>query len=350
MPNIENKTAFVAEVFGQLDSTAREHFVIVLKASFVATPDTQPVIAERQAPVVGADEYRTDPGFSSLRMPSDIAMTKPGVDVIVTGHAYAPAENTTAMQVGLHFGDRIHKQLLVSGDRFWRTAVPFRVPSSPAPFEIMPVVYERAFGGREPYEPRNPAGVGFRGALSMDPEITTEVPNIEHWSSSVRAMESQASPAGFGAIAPGWQPRVRYAGTYDDAWLQDQAPLLPHDFDARFFMVAPEDQRVPAIRGGELVEITGMTSKGDWRFALPMPGAPVHLVYRDRIEKVQLTPDTVHVEPDHYRITITARAVVPVIRNRAPLDQIVIGAVHRAWWRARFARKAYRPHKEPSIE
>ena len=45
--------------------------------------------------------------------------------------------------------------------------------------------------------------------------------------------------AAFGPVGRHWEPRVRYAGTYDDRWTEDRMPLLPKDFDDRFHNAAP---------------------------------------------------------------------------------------------------------------
>ena len=34
------------------------------------------------------------------------------------------------------------------------------------------------------------------------------------------------APVGFGPLAPHWQPRCDFAGTYDQAWQQDRYPVL----------------------------------------------------------------------------------------------------------------------------
>ena len=75
-------------------------------------------------------------------------------------------------------------------------------------------------------------------------------------------------PAGFGPIARHWEPRVRWAGTYDKRWQRTRKPLLPDDFDDRFHQCAPEDQQVDGgLIGGELVELLTSRRKAAWRFA-----------------------------------------------------------------------------------
>lgn len=355
MPAIENKTPFTASVFGLFDAHAREQLVLVVSAAFQARSGPAPAIADEQPEIRLADQYRGDPAVSSILYPSDLALEKPAVDIVINGRAIAPqGKKTTSMTVGLRIAD-ITKTLLVTGDRFWKAGMAGRVPSAPKPFESMPIIYERAFGGgrsatslslQKHFEVRNPVGVGIDGAPPVDASIETEVPNIEYASFRMDSIRSCPQPAGFSAVAPGWQPRLSYAGSYDEAWLKEQAPLLPYDFDARFYQVAPEDQQSLRIQGGELVEIAGMSAEGRWLFLLPSLDVPVHLAYRDRLGQEALKLDAVLLEPEQSRITLIARLIIPVIRNRAPLDQIFLGNVSRGWRRARSARKVYWSFRE----
>lgn len=77
-------------------------------------------------------------------------------------------------------------------------------------------------------------------------------------------------PAGMGPLAPHEPPRAELAGTFDEAWQQQRAPLLPEDFDPTFHLCAPEEQR-PAehLTGGETVRLTGLTPEGLLELTLP---------------------------------------------------------------------------------
>jgi hypothetical protein len=90
-------------------------------------------------------------------------------------------------------------------------------------------------------------------------------PNVEY-----PGLNLGAKPAGFGPIGSHWQPRAKYAGTYDERWKKVRYPLYPTDLDDRFFLSSPEDQR-PAeyLRGGEPVELLNLTPSGRLAFTLP---------------------------------------------------------------------------------
>ena len=49
-------------------------------------------------------------------------------------------------------------------------------------------------------------------------------------------------PMALGPVGRGWRPRLSYAGTYDQHWIDEVFPFLPADFDDRYYQAAPEDQ------------------------------------------------------------------------------------------------------------
>src|SRR5262249_34378976 len=140
----------------------------------------------------------------------------------------------------------------------------------------MPIVYEKAFGGvdqksdhpERDWEWRNPVGTGF--AISPDHLDGVALPNIEYPNELIRKWKDRPCPAGFGPIGCHWQPRVEFAGTYDDKWMKERQPLLPEDFDDRFFQCTPQDQQAADfLHGGEPVELLGLTPGGELQFRLP---------------------------------------------------------------------------------
>jgi hypothetical protein len=353
VPTIDNKTPFSAKMFATFDSKACEKHILVVSASFTAKARDAVSISQEQMEISPVDTYWGDPANTSIRQPGQMVFDKPCVDVIVSGHAIPPnGRRITSMEIGIKISD-ISKVLLVSGDRFWKHGVTGKIPSSPNYFERIPVTFERAFGGgvglidsiATPYELRNPVGVGVGGHRSIHPNVNTEIPNFEYPNDRQLNVDQRPMPACFGALAPGWKPRSDHAGTYDSAWLKEQAPLLPHDFDTRFFQFAPEDQRSNSVKVDDLVQVNGMTPEGIWQFQVPHVNLPVTLTYSDRLQKAFLSLDCIHLEPDLYRVSMIGRLVIQVRRNYAPLEHIVIGKASAAWIRARSSGKVYRPNK-----
>ncbi|TIM32614.1 MAG: DUF2169 domain-containing protein [Mesorhizobium sp.] len=338
---IENRTPFAAATHVQLDAEGQELLVAMFSASF-ETPegDTALSPAKEQLPVTLGDVPFGNPALSSTRYEADIAPAKPAAEVIVNGTAYAPkGKAVREMQVGLSIGS-VRKVLNVAGDRIYDAGS----YSAPHPFRTMPIVYERAYGGTASdgrSEPRNPVGVGFHHAASADPAVRTQAPNIIYPGEPYLSPSDRPAPAGFGALGRGWKPRIAYAGTYDQAWVDTQWPLPPKDFDARHNLCAPADQHLPRLAGGEEVSLVGLTPSGRWGFRLPRVTAPVRLIYDDRIEEHAFAPDTVVIEPDLWRVTLKARLSFVTRRNAPALREIVFGHVSPVLLSARRKRKAY---------
>jgi hypothetical protein len=338
---IENHTPFVANTLVQADADGNEVFLAVFSASFEmpeSASQLQPAV--EQLPVHFGDMSFGDPACSSTRYEGEIASTKPGVDVIVNGQAHAPRGGRVAeMQVGLKLA-AIRKVLNVTGDRLYDAGS----YSQPYPFSRMPIVYERAYGGTDDNgrtDLRNPLGVGFHHARSMDEAVKTQAPNITYANEPFQSPSDKPRPAGFGVIGRGWHPRLPLAGTYDQAWIDNQWPLPPKDFDTRYNLCAPADQQLRQLNEGEEVSIVGMTADGRWNFRLPRVVAPIRLLFDDRVENRPFRPDTVIIEPDLRRVTLRSRLSMVTRRNAPLLREIVFGHVTPAFLLARRKRKAY---------
>lgn len=345
MVPIHNKSPFAAQVMSFTDPDGQEVLLLVISATFTCDEAQRVAAAYPQPPVRVADEHYGDPANSSVRFEADVALEKPLVDVIVNGFAHAPAgQMVTSIPVELHVGD-IHKRLIVWGDRTRRRS---GAPSAPQPFVRMPIVYERAFGGYDRRDkdeakhavyPQNPVGVGFRDAPPVDPSITSELPNVEYTDGPVLSLNG--APAGFGAIGRGWSPRLQLAGTFDGAWLRDQWPLLPRDFQVGHYQAAPVDQQSGDIRGGEPIVLLNMTADGEWRTRVPILDVPVRLYFHDRIELATPRLDTVVLQPETRSMRLSLRLRIPVRRDRRALREILVGHASAAWLRAQECGKRY---------
>jgi hypothetical protein len=119
---------------------------------------------------------------------------------------------------------------------------------------------------------------------------------------------------GFGPVARWWQPRVGYAGTYDEGWQRDRAPVWPTDFDERFFCAAPASlQAMPHLRGGEPVYLEGLHRDGPVRFHLPALRMVVRFRFNGRDIRSAMVLDAVIVEPDSGHMTLIHRAAVAAV-------------------------------------
>jgi hypothetical protein len=213
----------------------------------------------------------------------------------------------------------------VIGDRIWERAAPLGArPSDPTPFVKMPLVWERAYGGvaksstvqRPAFEPRNPIGCGFE--TDRQDAIGQPVPNIEDPRQPLGRITDRPSPVGVAPTGRHWQPRLRYAGTYDEAWKRERAPLWPIDFDERFFCSAPSYlQASPHLVGGEAVVLRGLHADGPMEFRLPVLRFASRSRFIGHTEDRNLVLDGILIESAAHRLTMYYRAAVP-----APLSLI----------------------------
>lgn len=316
MWQVDNRTPFAAEHGWVRDRNGAEIWLVAVKATFDIKPDGSTEVPKEQPPVLRVPEYFGEPGKSSLKYEADLVLTKMTTDILVLGHAYAPGgAPVSELDVGFRVGP-VTKVLRVFGNRTWGRLG----PSSPEPFVMMPLVYERAFGGvdtqsdhpERDWEWRNPVGTGF--VVKKTHLAGRLLPNLEYQDKPMSSWDDRPPPAGFGPICCYWQPRVSFAGTYDDQWMQARHPLLPEDFDDRFFQCAPADQQAPAfLRGGEPVALHGLTRGGELRLSLPK----IHLGFETRfkddsrqVHKMR-TLHTVILEPDFPRVSLVWHSALP---------------------------------------
>jgi hypothetical protein len=322
-----NRTPYAAERFFARDVDGAEVWIVAVKGTFRIGDGGATEVAAEQAPVTLVPEHFGAPTRSSLRSDTDLVLTKPGTDVLVCGAAHAPRGKPAArVEVGLRCGP-IAKRLLVHGDRTYRRGVVDVAPSEPEPFVTMPIRYERAFGGIDPVsgarEPRNPVGIGFAEAAAR--LVGTPAPNVEAPGAPIASWKDRPAPAGFGPVARTWAPRLAFAGTYDRAWQEERAPLVPADFDPRFYLSAPVDQQVPAyLREGTPVELLNLTPDGLLRFDLPRVRPCFRTYFGRDIVEHRPRLHTMLVVPEERRVSLVWHTAVPCQGRDHRLERTVV--------------------------
>jgi hypothetical protein len=204
--------------------------------------------------------------------------------------------------------------------------------SEPEEFTRLPLTFENAFGGRDAthkdvslhgWEPRNPVGKGFRVNGTNETEKNKALdgwplPNLEDPACLIRSWKDKPAPAAPGFVCRSWQPRVGFAGTYDEAWMKKRCPILPVDFDNRFFSAAPAGQVCPGyLQGGESVTLTHVTPEGRLSFALPRTRPILETRCLKKLLRLELVLDTVVLSTDEMLCNLVWRGSV---RYRDSLD------------------------------
>jgi hypothetical protein len=336
-----------------MNPSGTEWVVVAVKGTF-SLPKRQgeePKLASEQVPLVDADLFTGEPGFSATLVECDYALEKPRCDVLLNGAAYAPGGRPTQrVMVGLQIGNW-RKSFAACGDRVWRNAGVAYIASEPVPFVRMPISYDNAFGGsddrlRDPVNyrqyPPNPVGRGWRYHRYPERITDSPLPNTEEPGDPVRDPQGKYRPVAFGPIGRGWPSRIRYAGTYDQDWIDNVFPFLPADFDTRYYQCAPEDQQIAAPQGGERVILANLTPDGRREFPFPAVEMPIVFFRRhaDRVE-TKGAIDTVLFEPEAERFTVVWRANLKLHRDIFEAPKVVVGKMSRAWWRSIETGKTY---------
>lgn len=329
MWQVDNRTPFAAERGWVRDRDGSEVWLVAVRASFDILPDGSTQIAAEQAPVLRLPEHYGDPATSSIKYDADLVLRKATTDILVVGHAHAPAgQEVTQLDCGFKVGP-VQKLVRVFGDRRWGRSS----ASAPLPFQAMPLTWERAFGGvdrrsenpERDWDWRNPVGTGF--AIAGDHAMDLPLPNVEDPKQLIRSWRDRPTPAGFGAIASHWQPRVGFAGTYDERWQKTRAPLLAEDMDERWYQCAPADQQAPSfLRGGEPVILHNLHPGGRLEFRLPR----LHLGFETRFydgsreRHRERALHTVIIEPDLPRVSLVWHSALPCHFKVQKLERTVV--------------------------
>jgi len=371
LPEVTNHTPWPSQYFQHVDPRGEIFHVMVCRTSYSlrgmdmesgTAPRPHLLPFEEQVPLCEADTYCAEINTSSVLEESDYAPYKPRCDVLViNAQAYAPeGQLTRRWPVGLSLGSTLKKALQVCGPRYFQrgsnTLNRWR-PSEPEATTAVPLVYELAFGGPsllqaqerledlaadgtetaqrrhqaaeilaaipKPYLP-NPIGCGQDPQtwlavtqrlqalnLTEDADGKTPAPQIEELN---RPYTGQADypVVGLGPVGRWWQPRLKLAGTHDQAWKASQWPRSPHDHDYRYWNCAPEDQQIDFPQGGELISLLNLTPGGGMvRFELPHQD--LQLLVRLEVGALMFAPmniDTVIIDVGNATLSVTRRSLV----------------------------------------
>jgi len=320
---LDNETPLAAGTTVLLDKEGYETLLITVKGTYLFGSREKLELAQEQVPVQWTDEYYGEPSQSSIKYEGDIALFKNGTDVVLNGHAYAPGGNVRRIDAILRVGP-LNKNVRVFGDRVWEKTLGIHHISDPAPFEKLPLLWERSFGGADQTnsnpknhgcESRNPVGTGYRAKRTQQVE-GIRLPNLEDPRQLIGDWTDRPEPAGFGFIGRDWEPRRGYAGTYNEAWTKTRSPLLALDFNERYYQGAhPSMVSQSFLNGDEVIEGEHLSSKGPFRYKLPGVHPKVAVSIGVRLENVAAQFDTLIIEPDFFRVILIWRGRLRVHRR-----------------------------------
>lgn len=305
-----------------VDPLGRAAHVVAVKVSCDLV--TGRIAAEQEA-VQYADLFSED---GQLVRPSDLIPLPSGTNVLLVGHARRfDGAPFTSIGVALQVG-RIRREAIAFGPRTWLRAGDGHVPSDGIPTRAVALTPALAFGGSHGkiVESRNPLGIGaWDSSLSQDPEGCA-LPQVEDARYVLRKPGDSAEPALFCALAPHWEPRRGFAGTYDEAWRTRRAPFAPSDFDPRFWNVAPPPSiHTPFLRGGEHLSLEGMGA----RVEIAVPRFEFRLRHHRRA--MRLTLSILRIDADIGRLELTYTTHFRMPPDEASRARLVeLSVLHRS--------------------
>jgi hypothetical protein len=274
---------------------------VIGKATFAFAVDAAAVRTAPQ-PIFREDVSFDDHPARSTRFGSDLVPHLPRPEVHFTGHAHAAGGRPVELML-------VRLGLFAGNDVVLDKTLRVRKPGG---FTKVPLTYEQAFGGigvRENVFGRDAAA----GPTVIDPIDETH-------------------PASYAPIGRAWSARRALLGTTQRKAIDGSPMALPDDFTFDYFQAAPPDQRIAALRGDEWLVLDGVHPEHP-RLRTRLPGprglALVHGLSSWGVAEGQplhLHPDTLRIDGDEQRLTLTFRGIFPVQSEEALAGmRVVVG-------------------------
>jgi hypothetical protein len=288
------------------------------------------------------DTWAGEPGRSAPLAEHDFAPPKALCDVLVQAGACAPGGRPTPVVDVTLEGGGIDKRVRVHGARRWQAGLFGLRASDAESFVQRTLDWSAAFGGNG--YAANPIGTGWCPREQKRAADGLALPATEATTAPVREPWGAYAPQGFGPLARSWAPRAALAGTYDAAWRQTRAPLLPDDFQAVWHQCAPPDQRIALPDGDVAFTCRNMTPAGTWQVVVPAFSVGAVLYQREaEPANVPMLVDTITLDPLGGSVALTWRTCFLLEGDFDAADALAVGPLSSGWHRARLLGKAWRP-------
>ncbi|AKT36749.1 DUF2169 family type VI secretion system accessory protein [Chondromyces crocatus] len=287
-------------------STGELTQTVICKATFDLLPGTCQ-LAERQEQPLDDDAHWNDDPSRSLYAPSDLVPFKARADVLLVGKAYAPRAQPVRSLVARLVVAEIDKTVEAIVDRL--LGPDGQLTEGPW-FTAMPLVYERASGGPETW---NPVGVS---SSRPDKQGRIRHPNLQPVGPQQTATKVTTPPTAFGPLAPSWPAKSRLLGALGASWGPThhlRAPL-PERLDPAWFNAAPSDQQVAVLRADQRLRLENL-NRDHPLLLTALPGLQPSVraeIQGERPLDLRMTCDTLWIDTDRAVCTLTWRGQVPL--------------------------------------
>lgn len=300
-----------------LDSTPQ--WTATIKATYRIGLDGEVALCDEQPDVVAGDLYRGKPSESSLQAAWESVPHKAGGEFYVFGTAQPKRADSTGTQIRVRVdrgnGDAREKRLMAIGPCEWKRGALGWYRSDPAPMSPVPIIYEMAYGGRDPRtggeERSNPVGRGYNSGLWR--LYDTRLPQIERPDELLSTPRQRVEPIGLGPLAPHWEPRRREAGNVSEERLEAGGCPYGTKTAPTVHNSAPVDQRFATpFRGGERVTLEGLIAPCDAPVTFTLPAlAPTVWLQESARTPLRGVCDTLIIDSDALVFHLLYRCAIP---------------------------------------
>ncbi|WCN10227.1 DUF2169 family type VI secretion system accessory protein [Marinomonas mediterranea] len=306
-----------AQAFQSWNATGEKVWVVAVKASYAYDLDGSVTCLETSEPLTPADRYpEDDPANFALNATTDLVPFKKGAEILLYAHAYSeqPTHRILVKAELKTVREHWQKQLVVIGPRYWRRRLLDYYPSNPELITELPVSYEYAFGGKNPYKEHdvylaNPVGRGYvaRGKAKGNP-----LPQVEHLNDLIKKPRYKAVPYGFGPIGLHWESRYKLFPEIDERALHEGEFPYRAALPKALYNSAPKDQQLEnTLIGMVSVKLTGMTKglSATESLTLPLniPSIECQMITRQQTQTTDLQADTLIIDTKEKRLHLVYR-------------------------------------------
>ncbi len=322
MFELDNRTCWAGGLYPGWNRNRERQLTVVVKAGWAFDDKGALTPLESPPPIEESDRYFGEPDQTSLAAAAETVPFKQGAELLLSGtvHPLKAGSSVLEVSVGLRTAeDRFwEKTLRVFGPRRWEKGLLGIGIGKPAPLQPVSLRYEFAYGGCDPNHddqlyPPNPVGRGYsrRGWRVRD----LELPQIEIGPGFITSPTSRVAPAGFGPIAPFWQPRLKRFDPLDqEAALVGGCPFAGKPAPD-LYNAAPPDQRFEnPFQGDETLRLKGLipgAPPDGLLLNLPRLNPRLLVVRGGQRQPLEPVCDTLVVDTDARRLCLLWRAGVP---------------------------------------
>jgi len=333
MWDLINRTPFSTFSGFDRDKDGKAYWIVWAKATFRMRHQRSCLFEREQVGLFREPLYRGSPENTDLLAENDICFPKSRPDVIVTGYGYRPSvlERDASFDVTATIGDW-EKTLTVLPAMRWSDRL--RPEGVDTDADAVFLGFRNAYGGidtetdaaRHREHAENPIGTGFWA--SADAARGKPLPRIVVPGAAAEKWDSPLMPVSFTCVPKERPRRARHSGTYDEAWMRRKSPLLPDDFDERYWQFADQDQSLEAEpSAGARITLTNMmphnadSKAGVFTTELPRLNFELLTRFKNKWQETDMALQTIHLLPEQGLVTLSYCGSLPI---RAAANDVLV--------------------------